>query len=83
MKNSTLKIVRIALGIQLFALMMLLVFRSDSFLSYAYDLPPNSFNSKIVVYAEIWDNQMNDIGIAATRNQVIEFVEMLHGEEEF
>ena len=56
--------VRCALVVFTVALLALALFRSESFVTYALDLPQNAVGRRMVVVAEGWNRWMNALGTA-------------------
>ena len=81
--NSTNRMVKGALIIQLAGLAGLGIFRSDKLVSYAYDLAPNKVSERIVEVAQMWDAGMKKIGAAKLTRQTIAMIDTLRGSEEF
>ena len=81
--HSTSNVVKAALAIQLVALLVLAIFRSDKLLSYTYDLEPGYGSEKLVLVAQYWHQQMEVIGITSFSTNVIEFIDEIRAADEF
>ena len=64
----------------LFSIVLGLFFASDSLVSYCYDLPENAFTDDLTSIAEVWEQKMEDIGVADMTQRVRDFVAMLRGD---
>ncbi len=77
---STRRLAKTGLAIQLCALALIAVMRSDKMVILAYDLPPGPASERFIAVAEVWDGWMQTAGFAGLRETALEAVGAMRGE---
>ena len=80
-RTSTGQLAAAALAMQIFALCLLAVLRSDKLIILAYDLPPSPASERFITIAERWNGLMEQAGAAGLTQKVVETVDWLRGGE--
>jgi len=60
-----------------FTLLVLAMFNSQALVTASYDLPPGSVSDSVAGYAENWNANMQQLGIASVSEAIGEWFQML------
>lgn len=69
-EDMTMSNFRRGLGAMLIAIVILALFNSAGFTTYARDLPGNAFSDRLVAVADRWDDIMIELGLTSVSEEV-------------